>query len=70
MFRIGDFSKLGWVSTPLLRYYDQLNLLKPSQTDKWTGYRYNAMEQLTRLRRIIALKELGLSLDWYRQHQR
>lgn len=63
MFRIGDFSQLGQVSIRTLRLYDELGLLKPAQIDKFTGYRYYAIEQLPRLNRILALKDLGLSLD-------
>ncbi len=63
MFKIGEFSKLGQVSTRMLRHYDQLGLLKPSQTDKFTNYRYYMIDQLARLHRIIALKELGLPLE-------
>ena len=63
MFKIGEFSKLGQVSTRMLRHYDKLGLLEPDQTDQWTGYRYYSIEQLSRLHRIIALKDLGLSLE-------
>jgi DNA-binding transcriptional MerR regulator len=63
MFKIGEFSKLGQVSARMLRHYDQLGLLKPGQTDKFTGYRYYTIDQLARLHRIIALKELGISLE-------
>jgi DNA-binding transcriptional MerR regulator len=63
MFRIGDFSQLGQVSIRALRLYDELGLLKPAQIDKFTGYRYYVIEQLPRLNRILALKDLGLSLE-------
>jgi DNA-binding transcriptional MerR regulator/effector-binding domain-containing protein len=63
MFKIGDFSRLAQVSTRMLRHYDQLGLLKPSQTDEWTGYRYYTIDQLPRLHRLIALKEMGFSLE-------
>ena len=63
MFKIGDFSRLGQVSTRMLRHYDKLGLLVPEHTDKWTGYRYYTIQQLSRLHRIIALKDLGLSLQ-------
>lgn len=62
MFKIGEFSQLGQVSTRMLRHYDKLGLLQPSYTDEWTGYRYYTIDQLARLHRIIALKDLGLSL--------
>src|SRR5919108_2294218 len=63
MFKIGEFSRLSRVSVRMLRHYDQLGLLTPSQTDPFTGYRYYSAEQLPRLNRIIALRELGFSLE-------
>lgn len=63
MFKIGEFSKLGQVSTRMLRHYDKLGLLVPDQIDEWTGYRYYTIQQLPRLHRIIALKDMGLSLQ-------
>lgn len=62
-FKIGDFSQLGQVSVRTLRLYDELELIKPAETDKWTGYRYYTLDQLPRLHRILALKDLGLSLE-------
>ena len=63
MFKIGDFSKLSQVSVKTLRYYDELGLLKPIEIDRFTGYRYFSAGQLPRLHRILALKDLGLSLE-------
>ncbi|KAA3658930.1 MAG: MerR family transcriptional regulator [Chloroflexi bacterium] len=63
MFRIGEFSRIAQVSGRLLRYYDELDLLKPIRIDPETGYRYYSAEQLPRLNRILALKDLGLSLE-------
>lgn len=63
MFKIGDFSKLSQVSAKTLRYYDEIDLLKPGEIDRFTGYRYYSMAQLARLHRILALKDLGLSLE-------
>ncbi len=63
MLRIGDFSKLSLVSVKTLRYYDELGLLKPVRVNEFTGYRYYAVEQIPRLNRILALKDLGLSLE-------
>lgn len=62
MFRIGEFSKIGQVSARQLRRYDDMGLLKPLQVDRFTGYRYYSAGQLPQLNRILALKELGLSL--------
>ncbi len=63
MFKIGDFSKLSQVSVKALRYYDQIGLLRPAHVDRFTGYRYYSASQLPRLNRILALKDLGFSLD-------
>jgi len=63
MFRIGEFSRFSQVTVKTLRYYDELGLLKPAKVDRFTGYRYYSASQLPRLNRILALKDLGLSLD-------
>lgn len=63
MFRIGEFSRLSRVSVRMLRHYDQLGLLKPSHTDSFTNYRYYSADQLPRLNRILALRDLGFSLE-------
>ena len=63
MLKIGDFSQLGQVSVRTLHHYDERGLLKPAETDEWTGYRFYSVEQLPRLNRILALKDLGFSLD-------
>ena len=67
MFTIGEFSRFAQVTTDLLRYYDKLDLFKPAHIDKFTGYRYYRVEQLTDLNRILALKDLGLSLEQIKQ---
>ena len=63
MFKIGEFSRLSRVSVRMLRHYDRLGLLTPSETDPFTGYRYYSAEQLPRLNRILALRDLGFSLE-------
>ncbi len=63
MLRIGDFSRIARVSVQTLRYYDDLGLLAPVEVDRFTGYRYYAFDQLPRLHRILALKDLGLTLE-------
>jgi effector-binding domain-containing protein len=62
MLKIGEFSKLSQVPAKTLRYYDQIGLLEPADVDRFTGYRYYSARQLPRLNRILALKDLGLSL--------
>jgi DNA-binding transcriptional MerR regulator len=63
MIRIGDFSKLSRVPVKTLRYYDEVGLLKPVEVDRFTGYRLYEYSQLSTLNRILALKDLGFSLE-------
>ena len=63
MFKIGDFSRVAQISVRMLRHYDKLGLLTPSHTDRFTGYRYYTIDQLPRLNRIVALNDLGLTLE-------
>ena len=63
MLKIGEFSRLARVTVKALRLYGKLGLLKPAWVDRYTGYRYYALHQLPRLNRILALKDLGFSLE-------
>ncbi|MFC9029717.1 MerR family transcriptional regulator [Streptomyces arboris] len=66
MFTIGDFARYGRVSPRMLRHYDAIGLLRPDRTDPATGYRFYGAAQLARLNRIIALKDLGFTLQQVR----
>jgi DNA-binding transcriptional MerR regulator len=63
VYKIGDFSRIARVSSRLLRFYDEIGLLKPVHADPHTGYRFYSAKQLAELNRIIVLKDLGFSLD-------
>ncbi len=67
MIKIGDFARLGQVSVVTLRHYDDIGLLKPVSVDSFTGYRYYSVAQLAELNHILALKDLGFSLDQIEQ---
>ncbi|NGM83519.1 MerR family transcriptional regulator [Paenibacillus sp. 7124] len=67
MFKISEFSKLSQVPAKTLRFYDQLELLKPAYTDQQSGYRYYTSEQLLHLHRILAFKDLGFTLEQIKQ---
>lgn len=66
MFGIGDFARLGLVSVRMLRHYDAIGLLRPAHVDPVTGYRSYQAAQLSRLNRIVALKDLGFTLEQVR----
>jgi DNA-binding transcriptional MerR regulator len=61
--KVGEFSRLCQVPVKTLRYYDEIDLFKPTEIDRFTSYRYYTLEQLALIHRIMALKELGLSLE-------
>ena len=63
MLKIGEFAWLSQVTVETLRHYDRVGLLKPAHLDPFTGYRYYSLNQLARLNRILALKDLGLPLE-------
>ena len=63
MFKIGEFSNIARVSGVLLRHYDQIDLFKPIHVNPENGYRYYTIEQLPELNRILALRDLGFTLE-------
>jgi DNA-binding transcriptional MerR regulator len=63
MFSIGDFARHGRVSVRMLRHYDAIGLLRPARVDPFTGYRGYEAGQLSRLNRVVALKDLGFTLE-------
>jgi DNA-binding transcriptional MerR regulator len=67
MFTIGEFARHGRVSVRMLRHYDATGLLRPARVEEASGYRRYTAGQLARLNRIIALKDLGFSLDQVRE---
>ena len=63
MLNIGEFARLGQVTPRMLRHYDDIGLLKPDHVDPSSGYRYYTARQLGSLHRIVALRDLGFSLE-------
>lgn len=62
MFKIGEFSKLTRVSVRMLRHYDELGLLRPTEINTLTGYRMYSADQIPDMNRIAVLKEMGFTL--------
>src|SRR4051794_32074799 len=50
----------------MLRHYDAIGLLTPAYVDPVTGYRSYQAAQLAELNRIVALKDLGFTLEQVR----
>lgn len=65
--KIGEFAKMNNVTTKMLRYYDEIGLLKPIHIDEATGYRSYDVSQSNCLNWILILKELGFTLSQIRE---
>src|SRR5579864_9237777 len=63
MLTIGDFARLGQISPRMLRHYDEIGLLTPEHVDPATGYRRYSLAQLGQLHRLLALRDLGFTLE-------
>ena len=62
LLTVGEFSTLGRITVKALYVYDRLGLLRPRSVDPSSGYRLYGLNQLARLNRVLALKDLGFSL--------
>ena len=63
MLTVGAFGDLAGVSAKALRAYDERGLFRPAWVDPLTGYRFYSPAQLPEIRRILALRSVGLGLD-------
>ena len=63
LYKIGMFANMNRVTIKTLRYYDEQKLLVPVYVDEENGYRYYAAGQMEQLHRIIALKNMGFSIE-------
>ncbi|OFV70494.1 MerR family transcriptional regulator [Acetobacterium wieringae] len=68
-YKIGLFSKINRVTIKALRYYDEIGLLPPAFIEETTGYRYYTSSQLPLLHQILALRDMGFTLDEIKQVQ-
>ncbi|MGX7058365.1 MerR family transcriptional regulator [Vagococcus humatus] len=61
-YHIKELAQLAHITTRTLRYYDEIDLLKPASISQ-NGYRLYGEKQVEQLHYILLLKELGLSLQ-------
>lgn len=62
MYKIGQFSILCRTPIKTLRYYDEINLLKPEKVDECTNYRLYTTNQLIQIHYINSLRQIGFSI--------
>lgn len=67
-YSIGEMAKLNFISPHTLRYYDKINLLKPSYVDEKTGYRYYSYKDFLFLDAIQYLRHFDMSLQEIKSH--
>jgi DNA-binding transcriptional MerR regulator/effector-binding domain-containing protein len=67
MLSIGEFALLGQVSPRTIRHYGDVGILEPAHVDPSNGYRSYELGQLSVLRRILALRDLGVGLEQIRE---
>lgn len=63
MYKIGEFSKIVNMSVRTLRYYDEINILKPGYVDNFSNYRYYTEENISEANLITILRSVDFSLE-------
>ncbi|MGM0852912.1 MAG: MerR family transcriptional regulator [Bacillota bacterium] len=61
-YTVKKLGEIAGVSTRTLRYYDEIEILKPARTNS-SGYRIYGQREVDRLQQILFYKELGVGLD-------
>jgi DNA-binding transcriptional MerR regulator len=67
LLSIGRFARLSGLSVGALRHYDELDILRPADIDRFTGYRRYRRAQLETARTIARLRDLEVPLDEIRE---
>jgi DNA-binding transcriptional MerR regulator len=63
LLSIGRFARLTGLSIGALRHYDELDLLRPVEVDRFTAYRRYAADQVDIGRAIARLRDLEVPLE-------
>ncbi|MBR0598761.1 MerR family transcriptional regulator [Sinanaerobacter chloroacetimidivorans] len=61
-YTVKSLGKLAGISTRTLRYYDEINLLKPARVNS-SGYRIYGQKEIDQLQQILFYRELGINLE-------
>ena len=62
LFQIGEVTKIMGITRKALLVYENMGLLVPAVKDEDSGYRYYSADNMTQIRSIRSLQQLGLSL--------
>lgn len=61
-YTVQKLGKIAGVSTRTLRYYDEIDILKPARVNA-SGYRIYGKNEVDKLQHILFYRELGMSLE-------
>ena len=61
-YTVNKLASISGVSTRTLRYYDEIDLLKPAKI-RPNGYRIYGRTEVDKLQQIPFYKEMGVSLE-------
>lgn len=68
LVQIGDLARAGNVTTRTVRFYEDLGLIRSAKRSAG-GFRLYEADQVERLLAVLALKEVGFSLEEIREFQ-
>ena len=68
LFRIGEISKIMGITRKTILVFEDAGLLTPAYKDEESGYRYYSADNMTQIRSIRSLQELGLSLKEIKEY--
>ena len=69
IYKIGEFAEIVDANIKTIRYYDEIDLLKPKEIDKFTSYRYYNEDNIREFHSIRLLKKLGFSLEEIKKYK-
>ena len=68
LFQIGEMTKIMGVTRKTLLVFEEMGLLTPAVKDENSGFRYYSADNMTQVRAIRSLQQLGLSLKEVRDY--
>lgn len=68
LFQIGEITKIMGITRKTLLVFEDMGLLTPAVKDEQSGFRYYSADNMTQIRTIRSLQQLGLSLKEVRNY--
>lgn len=67
-FTISEMARMKNITAETLRHYDRVGILKPSEVDPNTKYRYYSILQYEELSTILELRQLDMSIEEIKEY--